>query len=398
MKRAHSLLVGFAVVLLSGMLLLCHAGTFFDNFDDGNADGWIFPYNSGQTQYPGGSWSVENGTLAQSFFGDGNAGLVNNLVISDQVIEAQVKTTAGYAGLVLWYQQVNSAWANYVAITTGGRVDEYIDGQGSTYQYSFTGFDDTIQRFYDLKVEADRATGTLKVYLDGVYKFTHVVSTPYRMGLSGVYSGNEHGYFDDFQVTANDIPVPNFHADILSGYVPLTVSFTDDSTGLISAWLWNFGDGQTSTGQNPIHTYTIPGTYTVTLTANSIGSSTATKTDYITVAVLNAPDLVGRVKAFGSAQFGGAIATTVQITNIGNRNAGRFSVAMYLSDDGINRQQLLQESQLPLGLKQAAAKEVLLGYNFKSSMSGKYLIVDVDSDGVIAEQDEANNKVIIKIP
>ncbi|HOS82928.1 MAG TPA: PKD domain-containing protein [Methanolinea sp.] len=43
------------------------------------------------------------------------------------------------------------------------------------------------------------------------------------------------------------------------------VSFTDLSTGNPTSWSWNFGDGTTSTLQNPTHTYTTPGTYTVAL-------------------------------------------------------------------------------------------------------------------------------------
>ncbi len=53
----------------------------------------------------------------------------------------------------------------------------------------------------------------------------------------------------------------------------LTFSFTDGSTGNPTAWLWDFGDGNTSTLQNPNHTYTNAGTYNVCLTAiNSCGS------------------------------------------------------------------------------------------------------------------------------
>jgi PKD repeat protein len=52
-------------------------------------------------------------------------------------------------------------------------------------------------------------------------------------------------------------------------------AFTDTSTGSPITWAWNFGDGQTSSIQNPIHTYDTAGTYTVSLTAfNKSGSST----------------------------------------------------------------------------------------------------------------------------
>lgn len=46
---------------------------------------------------------------------------------------------------------------------------------------------------------------------------------------------------------------------------PLTVTFADQSTGSPTAWTWDFGDGASDGTQNPTHTYTTPGTYTVTL-------------------------------------------------------------------------------------------------------------------------------------
>jgi PKD repeat protein len=57
----------------------------------------------------------------------------------------------------------------------------------------------------------------------------------------------------------------DFVSDVTSGRVPLTVQFTDKSTGNITGWSWDFGDGATSTEQNPSHTYTSAGTYDVSL-------------------------------------------------------------------------------------------------------------------------------------
>jgi len=53
------------------------------------------------------------------------------------------------------------------------------------------------------------------------------------------------------------------------GPAPLTVSFTDESLGNPTSFYWQFGDGYTSTEQNPVHTYHIPGVYTVTLRATN---------------------------------------------------------------------------------------------------------------------------------
>ena len=65
-----------------------------------------------------------------------------------------------------------------------------------------------------------------------------------------------------------------------SGAAPLTVSFADLSTGSPDTWAWDFGNGQTSTQQNPGPiVFASVGTFTVTLTAtNSSGTSTATTT------------------------------------------------------------------------------------------------------------------------
>ena len=79
-------------------------------------------------------------------------------------------------------------------------------------------------------------------------------------------------------------PVASFSANTQSGAAPLSVDFTDTSTGEITDWSWDFGDGNTSTSRNPSHTYTAVGTYTVTLTVSGPGGSDAeTKLSYITV-------------------------------------------------------------------------------------------------------------------
>ena len=76
-----------------------------------------------------------------------------------------------------------------------------------------------------------------------------------------------------------------FAATPTSGSVPLTVQFTNLSLGDVSGWLWSFGDGQTSTEENPSHTYTADGVYTVSLTttSKSLGRITETMEDYIGV-------------------------------------------------------------------------------------------------------------------
>ncbi len=82
------------------------------------------------------------------------------------------------------------------------------------------------------------------------------------------------------------LPVFDFTANVTSGTAPLVVLFTASGTGGSSAsWLWDFGDGINSKhAMNATHTFTDPGTYTVSLIVeNSAGNSTVVKTNYIVV-------------------------------------------------------------------------------------------------------------------
>ena len=79
-------------------------------------------------------------------------------------------------------------------------------------------------------------------------------------------------------------PGPAFTADVTDGFYPLTVAFTDASTGLVTTRVWDFGDGNTSSALDPVHTFQTPGTYTVSLALDGPGGSeTLIETDYVTV-------------------------------------------------------------------------------------------------------------------
>src|SRR5439155_82 len=83
-------------------------------------------------------------------------------------------------------------------------------------------------------------------------------------------------------------PAADFSGSPTSGTAPLTVQFTDQSTGTPTSWAWDFqNDGSVdSTLQNPQFTYSAAGSYTVNLTvSNATGSNTTTKVGYITVTV-----------------------------------------------------------------------------------------------------------------
>lgn len=81
--------------------------------------------------------------------------------------------------------------------------------------------------------------------------------------------------------------VADFSVTPTMGTAPLVAQFRDASTGMISAWTWNFGDGGASSDQNPQHTYNATGSYTVSLTISGTGgNATSSKNNVVTV---NAP-------------------------------------------------------------------------------------------------------------
>lgn len=95
-------------------------------------------------------------------------------------------------------------------------------------------------------------------------------------------------------------PVAQFSATPLSGTAPLTVIFTDLSNNYPTSWSWDFGDGATSTAQNPTHTYSEPGTYDVSLTvSNEADSNAHTRPSYINVHGMHADFMATPVR--GSA-------------------------------------------------------------------------------------------------
>ncbi|MFA5401716.1 MAG: PKD domain-containing protein, partial [Dehalococcoidia bacterium] len=87
----------------------------------------------------------------------------------------------------------------------------------------------------------------------------------------GYNSTRKAGYI----TVGSPAPVAGFTATPSTGTVPLTVTFTDTSTNTPTSWNWSFGDSNltNATVQNPVHTYSAAGTYTVSLNATNAGGS-----------------------------------------------------------------------------------------------------------------------------
>jgi PKD repeat protein len=116
---------------------------------------------------------------------------------------------------------------------------------------------------------------------------THVytVAGTYTVSLVATNAAGSDAFTRTAHILVDHIPVQaGFTAWPTSGLVPLTVTFTNTSSGDYTVLLWSFGDGATATVTNPIHIYPLPGAYTVTLEASGPGGNDGEeKAGYITI-------------------------------------------------------------------------------------------------------------------
>jgi PKD repeat protein len=154
---------------------------------------------------------------------------------------------------------------------------------------------------------------------DGTLKWSYTTGGAIQgspsIGSDGtLYIGSSDANIYAFRDASTVAPVANFTSKITNGtdgYIPLTIQFTDTSLNLPTSWKWDFGDGTSSNQQNPSHTYTAPGTYTVNLTvSNGIDSDSEVKTAYITVTAPPAPEA-----NFTAALTSGDVPLSVQFTD-----------------------------------------------------------------------------------
>jgi gliding motility-associated-like protein len=156
-----------------------------------------------------------------------------------------------------------------------------------------SGTPNTICAGQTVNMAANAAGGTAAyqyVWMPGPLPQQNATITPPASGTYTVYVSDANGCTDSTTVSliVETNPVAQLSGDVLSGCDPLCVNFSDMSTissGTITGWTWDFGDGNTATAQNPSHCYTAPGPYTVTLITTSVAgcANTIVMPSYITV-------------------------------------------------------------------------------------------------------------------
>jgi len=181
-------------------------------------------------------------------------------------------------------------------------------GSGGVWNLMWTPYEGVFVQSYEIWRGADTLNmakigtvpGTNVSFTDlnpptgGLYYLVKIVSAyicqPYN------YKGTTNYHTSRSNHANNGLIVPpvsaDFSASPLSGNKPLNVQFTDASAGLPTTWKWYFGDGNTSTSQNPSHTYNADGKYTVKLVVSSSSSEDSIeKVDYITVGPVGFEDI-----------------------------------------------------------------------------------------------------------
>lgn len=231
---------------------------------------------------------------------------------NDEIIDPYVITSIGFDVTVIDLDDVNIGRNRMVWANTGG-IDESWNNMDDVGLINFVGEStDLAARFSasntiigpGTTVEfTDFSTGEPTSWLwsfgDGETSINQHVTHTYNN--EGTYTVELTVANSDDTVTTtkqnyitvtteNLPPQTEFMVNSVNGKTNETIQFTDQSLFEPTSWRWYFGDGSTSSAQNPQHIYTKPGVYSVSLfTANENGNNAETKTDFITIIAGDAP-------------------------------------------------------------------------------------------------------------
>ena len=229
------------------------------NFTDlslDSVDTWNWDFGDGNTsteQHPQHTY-IDPGMFTVSLTVSGPGGS-NNLSKTDYIVVNYAPPTAGFLGYP-------TTGMPPLGVTFNDMSADSVD----SWSWSF----------------GDGATSTLQNP-----EHTYIESGSYTVSLTVNGPGGSDTETKNNYITVSDMPpAADFSGDPTSGYFPLQVYFTDLSSGAITDWKWYFGDGNTSTMQDPSHTYAVAGNYSVSLRLDGPGGSDSiSKENYITVLV-----------------------------------------------------------------------------------------------------------------
>ena len=150
---------------------------------------------------------------------------------------------------------------------------------------------------------------------------TYVTPSLYNVTLTVNGPGGSSNVTSQVNVRGPQAPRASFTANPTNGDAPLTVQFTDTSSGVISSWFWNFGNGQTSTERNPRTTFNNVGTFNVFLTVTGPGGTAVA----VVPVIVRSPAIPPPVASFTFAPSSGMAPLTVQFNNTSSGNISSYS-------------------------------------------------------------------------
>tara|TARA_B100001109_G_C18864441_1_gene476112 strand:- start:3598 stop:7098 length:3501 start_codon:yes stop_codon:yes gene_type:complete len=238
--------------------------------------------------------------------------------------QSYIKVDSSYQCVVLLNSGINPTQTTCTGklFDSGGSTSNYGDNENGFITIAPPGANSVTLNFISFDVEAGSASGLcdydfLEIF-DGASisspslgKFCNTSAQPTTVSsTTGVitirFSSDqfltEGGFEIDWSCNYPSSP-PNtdFRADVTSTCTGV-VEFTDESTQLPTAWTWDFGDGTTSTMQNPIHQYQQNGSFTIKLvTSNNFGADSISKSNLVTVSRPPEPQTNGDTVCIGQS-------------------------------------------------------------------------------------------------
>ncbi|MCP4538101.1 MAG: PKD domain-containing protein, partial [Chloroflexi bacterium] len=192
-----------------------------------------------------------------------------------------------------WYKGEAEEAGYRVGLRSGGLLQMIVSPDG-TFQSSYQLLGTTaleVGTWYHVAAVFDIQAREMRLYLDGDleasspvnFDYLYPSNAPFMLGANWNDQGQVAQYFDgqldEWRVyaralsqseieTVMGLPGASFVGASTQGFAPLVVTYTNTSTNT-TTYAWDFGDGSPpSTEENPVHTYTQPGVYTVTLDAS----------------------------------------------------------------------------------------------------------------------------------
>lgn len=185
-----------------------------------------------------------------------------------------------------------------------------------------------------------------------------------------------------------------------SGVVGMAASFACsasliDCGGGVVSYLWDFGDGATSTEQNPSHVYAAAGQIPWSLTVSASGASSCVQSGTISVSATAEPDLTGTWASVTKKKSKVNATLSCQNANLGD--AGSFTVKIYFSKKAsVSKKSTLIKTQAVSTL--AAGGTAPIKIKATPTSKHKYIVAVIDTPSTVAESNEVNNLIARALP